>query len=84
MDRMVDANPTTIIEVSTKKGKNGLSTQVANKVFEAYKVEFEDRKKEEGCYIAKHPTTGEVIRRATNTDCVKAVIESWFTFTFNR
>ncbi len=61
-----------------KGGWNGLSVQVANSLFAEYNIVIEDRKTEEGSYIAFHPK-GEQIRKPKVTECAKAVLSQWFT-----
>jgi hypothetical protein len=62
----------------SKGGWKGITIEVANKLFEGYSVSFQDRKLEEGCYVAIHPN-GQEIRKGRVTECVKTTLESWFT-----
>lgn len=65
--------------MNSRGGWNGLSIQVANKLFKNTGVRFEDRKVEEGSYIAIHPDGIQTIRRSRSTEVTQSVIDSWFT-----
>lgn len=53
-----------------------ISLDIANKIFEAIEVSFEENELEGG-YIAKHHH--KILRRATLTNCCIAVLTDWVT-----
>lgn len=59
-------------------GWNGLSLAVATKLLNAIGVEIA-KNEEEGCVVASHPNSDEVIRRTSITACVEAVLRDWVT-----
>jgi hypothetical protein len=59
-------------------GWNGLSIAVAQRLLSKVEVEVV-RNDEEGCIIATHPRTKELLRRGTVTGCVEAVLQEWVT-----
>lgn len=57
-------------------GWNGLSLAVATRILSIFQVEI-CKNEEEGCIVAKHPTSQELIRRTSVTGCVEAVMKEW-------
>ncbi len=57
-------------------GWNGLSIAVAQQILSAVQVQIE-RNADEGCIIATHPNTKQIIRKRTVTKCVETVLQEW-------
>jgi hypothetical protein len=57
-------------------GWNGLTISVASRLLSSVGIEIV-KNEEEGCIVAKHPTSEEVIRRTSVTACVETVLKEW-------
>lgn len=59
-----------------KGGWKGMSVAIASQMFSILGIEI-SKNEEEGCIIARHPNSDEVIRRPSVTGCVEAVMKEW-------
>jgi hypothetical protein len=64
--------------MASKGGWNGLSVQVANSIFQDYNIIIEDKKQDEGCYVATKGGDPQTIRKPRVTECAKEILKTWF------